>query len=76
MEFTIQRVFKMFISYVFPQDSAIYLISYCSFCVVGLLLNLNTGVVTFYSLQLFVIKTYFARSKIRAFEHFSQIKEK
>lgn len=40
LEFIIQRVFKIFIHNIFPQDSAIYLISYSSFCVVGLDLNL------------------------------------
>lgn len=53
----------MFIPYIFPQDSAIYLISYGSFCVVGLDLKLSIGIVTFYSLQLFVIKTIFCQKE-------------
>lgn len=73
LDFIIQRVFKIFIPYILPQDSAIYLISCCSFCVVGLDINLSIDIVTFYSFQLFV---YFASSKMRAFEHFLQIKEK
>lgn len=63
----------MFIPYILPQDSAIYLISYCSFCVVGLYLKLSIGIVTFYSLQSFVIKTIFCQKEN---EHFPQIKEK
>lgn len=62
LEFIIQRVFKIFIPHIFPQDSAIYLILYCSLCVVGLHLNLSVGIVTFYSLQ-FVIKTIFCQEQ-------------
>jgi len=41
LELIKQRVFKMFILQIFPQDPATHLISCCSLCIVGLDLNLS-----------------------------------